>query len=281
MAGRSTGRSSTELLGRSADDAQTHAELHLAAALVHRHAGDLVAAEASLRRGIEVVAIGGAAAGVRRTAVPVARRPCCANWPRAAQASIPAAPAGRTRRSRGRAARLARRWARRYPNNLPHAARETGLIAAQRGEPRRARTFLDSSLAAAQRQGAAYEAALDPAGASPNSTRRAAWPSTCRPPGRRVAEFEFRPPAADDGATLSLTERFATLLTVGRAITAAPSHPALEIAIRDAARALLRTERCHLIPVAHATGRRSSSIAVRSDDRRPEPRARRRKRSRR
>src|SRR5205085_1159611 len=50
--------------------------------------------------------------------------------------------------------------------------------------------------------------------------------------------------------TVSLFDRFTTLLSVGRTITAAPSTAAVEGAVRDAALALLRGERCHLVTVS-------------------------------
>jgi two-component system sensor kinase len=60
------------------------------------------------------------------------------------------------RRARA-AARRGRQLARRYQNDLPHALRESGLLAALQGCSRRARKYLDESLAIAERQGARYE----------------------------------------------------------------------------------------------------------------------------
>jgi tRNA A-37 threonylcarbamoyl transferase component Bud32/tetratricopeptide (TPR) repeat protein len=60
------------------------------------------------------------------------------------------------RRARA-AARRGRRLAQRFQNDLPHALRENGLLAALRGHSRRARKYLDQSLAIAGRQGARYE----------------------------------------------------------------------------------------------------------------------------
>jgi two-component system sensor kinase len=42
-------------------------------------------------------------------------------------------------------------------NDLPHALRESGLVAALQGQVRKARQYLDESLAVAERQGARFE----------------------------------------------------------------------------------------------------------------------------
>jgi eukaryotic-like serine/threonine-protein kinase len=54
-------------------------------------------------------------------------------------------------------ARQALRTARSFQNDLPHALRECGLIAALQGQVRMARQHLDESLAVAERQGARFE----------------------------------------------------------------------------------------------------------------------------
>ncbi len=56
-----------------------------------------------------------------------------------------------------KAARVALRTARTFQNDLPHALRECGLIAALQGQVRQARQHLDESLAIAERQGARFE----------------------------------------------------------------------------------------------------------------------------
>jgi two-component system sensor kinase len=56
-----------------------------------------------------------------------------------------------------RVARRALKIARRFQNELPHALREYGLIAAVRGSIRRARKYLDESLTVAEQQGARFE----------------------------------------------------------------------------------------------------------------------------
>jgi tetratricopeptide (TPR) repeat protein/tRNA A-37 threonylcarbamoyl transferase component Bud32 len=56
-----------------------------------------------------------------------------------------------------RAARQAVSVARTFQTDLPHALREAGLISAMQGSNRRARKYLDESLAVAERQGAKFE----------------------------------------------------------------------------------------------------------------------------
>src|SRR5205085_3286400 len=55
------------------------------------------------------------------------------------------------------AARQGLHIARTFQNDLPHALRESGLLAAMHGRNRRARKCLDESLAVAERQGARFE----------------------------------------------------------------------------------------------------------------------------
>ncbi|HJV09722.1 MAG TPA: hypothetical protein VJ653_08570, partial [Acidimicrobiales bacterium] len=70
----------------------------------------------------------------------------------------PWSPRHRQLRHRARRATArARRIARSYPNNRPHAYRESALLAAMDGHTGRARRLFDASLAAAQAQGARYE----------------------------------------------------------------------------------------------------------------------------
>jgi PAS domain S-box-containing protein len=61
-------------------------------------------------------------------------------------------------------------------------------------------------------------------------------------------------PDADVPPSLSLADRFTTLLEVGRGIAAAPSPDAVYAAVRDAAATLLRGERCHVVDVDAVAG---------------------------
>jgi PAS domain S-box-containing protein len=235
-----------DLLGRGSEDAQTTAELHLAAALVHRHSGDLRAAERSMLEGLRVVR----EAKLRQEYIAVLF-PWHATVLRERAEALPGLDPHRRKtalRAAATSARRARRWARWYRNNAPHALRESGLIAAMRGRDRQASRWLERSRVVAEAQGAAYELAQTRLAIASRDTARGMVADTAAARAA-VDGFLARPADLDRDATLSLSDRFAALLTVGRAIGAATSHSALEAAIRDAARALLRIEECHLVPV--------------------------------
>ena len=79
--------------------------------------------------------------------------------------------------------------------------------------------------------------------------RRAAGRRDRGRPRASSASLEPRPAEDEVDPTVSLFDRFTTLLSVGREIAAAPSTAALEAVIRHAALTLLRGERCHIISV--------------------------------
>src|SRR4051812_36346372 len=158
-----------------------------------------------------------------------------------------------------RAARIARRAARMsrsYRNNLPHALRERGLIAVDRGHVHKGRALLDRSLEVARRQDARYEHALTLRARGVIGVSRG-WPGAegDRTSGEETVEQMLTAPSAvargagpgSHAETLSLADRFATLLEVGRRVAAAPSAEAVWDAVREAALTLLRGEECHVI----------------------------------
>ncbi|MFP5317674.1 MAG: EAL domain-containing protein [Acidimicrobiia bacterium] len=157
-----------------------------------------------------------------------------------------------------RAAEVSRRGAmtaRDYQNNRPHALREQALVAAMRGRGRRARRLFTASLAIADRQGAAYEYALTEA-AWGRVGESMGWPGAGE--RRAQAEADLRAltssqgvtaPAAGDAPSISLADRFDSLLEVGRRIGSAPSARAVYDAVTDAALTLLRGERCEITAV--------------------------------
>ncbi len=157
-------------------------------------------------------------------------------------------------RSAHRATLRARFWAFSYRNNAPHAHREAALVASLRGRHRQANRLLHKSLETAQRQGAVYEAALTSAAMAELDVVRggpmAPWESA------RAAVLELEVLAVPDPevhsstGSVSMFDRFTTLLAAGRDFTAASSFAAIESATRKAALALLRGERCHLVDVA-------------------------------
>jgi len=157
------------------------------------------------------------------------------------------------------AAKKALKVARTFQNDLPHALREAGLVAAMRGKPRQARRYLDESLDVAQRQGAKFENAQTHL-ARGRVGLALAWPGAAEElaAARQAllelgADFALDEPAphpvAPEPVTLSLADRFDTVLEDGRRIASALSREAIFTAVRDAALKLLRGEQCLVLEV--------------------------------
>jgi signal transduction histidine kinase/CheY-like chemotaxis protein/tetratricopeptide (TPR) repeat protein len=147
--------------------------------------------------------------------------------------------------------------ARTFQNDLPHALREAGLIAAMQGSIGPARKHLDESLAVAERQGARFEHAQTLL-ARGRIGVEAGWPhaqeeiETARRALRSLGgDFVLGEARTPDlpakPATLSLVDRFDTVLDAGRRIASALSRTAIFKEVREAAARLLRGERCLLL----------------------------------
>jgi diguanylate cyclase (GGDEF)-like protein/PAS domain S-box-containing protein len=250
----SAGRVPAELvsahLDATHDDAHTATEVHVAEAVRLLAEGPYEQACATLEVARGIVR----RAGLRQEYVaPVL--PWLATALRMQAENVPAhAPRQRAALLR-RAARISRRAcriSRSYRNNLPHALRERGLIAAERGQTRRAVRAFDRSLAIATSQGADYEHALTLRARAEIGVLRE-WPGAADDLANAEEALEDMLGAVGDGGggsgpeTLSLADRFATLLEVGRRVAAAPSAEGVWEAVREAALTLLRGERCHVI----------------------------------
>lgn len=167
-------------------------------------------------------------------------------------------------RRAGHVVRKSLRLARSFRNELPHALREAGLLAAMQGQDGKARRCFDRSLAEAERQGARFESA---------QTRLCrgrvglefGWPDA----ERDVAEGEQslaelrRGTDVPDGTTtdstpprptLSLVERFGTVLDSGRSIASSLNQDAVFVAVREATLQLLRGEQCFVWRLPLPTG---------------------------
>ncbi len=151
----------------------------------------------------------------------------------------------RLRRAR-RIGRRARRLALSYRNNLPHALREAALVEAALGRRRRARRWLDRSVAVAEEQGASEEAAASLL-ARGELGRTLGWASAdddlargtaMRDEGRATRRMDPPP------ITLSLADRFDSLLTAGRQIASSLETDGVFRALADAAGTLLRPQDC-------------------------------------
>ena len=157
-------------------------------------------------------------------------------------------------RAAERAARRAIALRRVCRNDLPRALREIGLVAAMRGRYRRARRYLEQSLALAR----ALDMPLEIA-----ETRRALgeiapfarWKDDllCRGTARLFSTFvhgedgphSSSPPLLTNN--LALADRFSTLLDAGRAIATALSPQVVFENAVHAARRLLRAETCTVV----------------------------------
>ena len=249
--GRVDAESVQELLALGSDDAHTGCELHLAAALQRRAEGRLDEAREQLERGLALMR----RAGLRQEYVA----PLLPWYATVLREQLEAWPVhdvtGRRRAARdaASAAGRARRWAWSYRNNRPHALREAGLMASLAGRPARAQRLLARSAKAAIGQGAVYEEALTALATA--ELRALVDPSAGEERDRaadRVSALEASEPTAEllaAAGSVSLFDRFTTLLKVGRRITAAPTLDALNAAVRDAGLTLLRGERCHLVQI--------------------------------
>jgi PAS domain S-box-containing protein len=183
------------------------------------------------------------------------------------QGASPLDPATRRRRIRRarRSARRARRLASSYRNNLPHALRESALVESIAGRRRRARRLLERSLSVATGQGARHEcaqtlfaqaeidAARGVAGAAEELELTRLTLAAYEPTGVRELAAAAPANAATD-VTLSLADRFASVLDAGRRIASALTEEAVFAAVREAAATLLRGER-NIVVVLGENGR--------------------------
>ncbi|MEA2193909.1 MAG: hypothetical protein QOG42_343, partial [Solirubrobacteraceae bacterium] len=246
-------------LARPADDVHARVEVLQAQALrliredrVDEAVAVLVDADAYLRR-----------SGLRQEYVAPLRPWLATALRMQAERASALAPAQRRRmlRRARRAARRAVRLARSYRNNLPHALREAALLAAMSGRRRRAVRLLDRSLAVAIEQDARFEHAR-------TLVARGAIRATVGAPGadddvatgeRMLAELQIPPPAGESLAgapaspTLSLADRFTTVLDAGRRIAAALTDEAIFAAACDAAVTLLHGE-CSVVMALDVEG---------------------------
>ncbi|MHB1033312.1 MAG: response regulator [Pirellulales bacterium] len=158
-----------------------------------------------------------------------------------------------------RAARRAVCVGHRFQNDLPHALREAAHLLALRGRLRRSCRLFEKSLAVAERQGARYEYAQSLL-AYGQLRQELGWPGAKEQVATAettLREIAISAADADQGgraatpATLSLADRFDTILEVGRKITAALSPEMIFAEVRAAAVRLLRGEHCLVLEIAN------------------------------
>ena len=256
-------------LDRQDDDAHTGAEVRLAEAVRLMAAGKPAAAVDILRVASRVVR----EAGLRQEYVaPIL--PWLATALRVQAEELPTYARNRRRllREARRTARRACRLSRSYRNNRPHALREHGMLAAMGGRRRAARRSLDASLAWARAQGARFEEAqtllargqigsavgwVDAAADLEVASALLTHVRAGRGGGAMVVEE----------VTLSLADRFSTLLDVGRAIASATSPVAVYEAVQRAALTLLRGDECHVLEIGPEDGTSVPTVSGQGIDR--------------
>lgn len=143
-------------------------------------------------------------------------------------------------------------------NELPHALRECGLVLGMRGRPKRARKYLERSLRAGRAQGCRYQQALTLVEMG-RIGLEFGWPDAARLQREgesilaeirsSVQEVLDDPTHGTRLETISLADRFETLLATGRTIAAALNRDEIFAMTRQATLRLLRAEECYIIPI--------------------------------
>jgi signal transduction histidine kinase/DNA-binding response OmpR family regulator/tetratricopeptide (TPR) repeat protein len=157
-----------------------------------------------------------------------------------------------------KASRRALWIARRFQNDLPHALRERSIILCLSGKTRKALRLLQKSVTVCQRQGALYESALTSLVMGKLQLELGsadAW-RQLRGAEAAIEYLTVRNKSEDTGskairavATLSLADRFDTVLDTGRHIASALSPETIFLEVQRAALQLLRGERCLVFQV--------------------------------
>ncbi|MGI9193320.1 MAG: ATP-binding protein [Actinomycetota bacterium] len=166
-------------------------------------------------------------------------------------------PTSQRKRLIRRATRVARRaglLSISYKNNRPHALRELGILAALTGRPGGARRRLDRSIEIARVQGMKFEEAqsLETKGRIGLGLGFEGAADDLRAGETLLAQVRATRAVADTTAkpaTLSLADRFSTLLEVGRAIASAASVEAVYQEVVGASKNLLRGQECFVLQV--------------------------------
>ena len=152
-----------------------------------------------------------------------------------------------------RAARRSVSLARRFQNDLPHALRELALMKCLQGKTTAGMRLFDQSISVAERQGAKYELALTrlakaeiaaELGLADAEHQLTAAQAELRDFEMLQLSGESRDDAAQRTASLSLADRFDTVLETGRRITSALSPDTIFQQMEQAAVRLLRAEKC-------------------------------------
>jgi two-component system sensor kinase len=146
-----------------------------------------------------------------------------------------------------------------YKNDLPQALREYAQILAMQGRIRKIPRLLDRSLAEAERQHARYEYAQSLL-VKADLGRELGWPdSDCQRKESQAILAEVNIPVLSEtpsseprvAGSLSLVDRFDTILNAGRKIASALSPDTIYKEVCSAAQHLLRSEQCMVLDLQH------------------------------
>lgn len=239
-AGQVPAERTTAAVARQGDDIEVAVAALHAEALRLRHAGRLEEAVASLEKAAQLVS---RAQPTSTHLVPVFAWLATLHREAAERPLLPQDRRRLLRRARA-SARRAVRYGRFYPNDLPHAMRELGVVSALAGRRRRAHRQLRRAAALARRREAWAELA------EVNVQRERlgfAAEDVSDVAGHFEAGF-----SADRASQLSfgLADRFSALLEAGALLASCDCAAATVAAVRKVSRSLLRAERCRVVGFA-------------------------------
>ncbi len=146
-------------------------------------------------------------------------------------------------------------YGKRFPNELPHALRECAAAAAMSGREGAAKKYFQRSLDEAERQSANLEHA-ETTILLEEFASELGWPTDSSACGRAIAtlsRFQFASESVDDEGSLSLFDRFDTLLASGRKIATSVLPAEIYHEVCVAAQKILRGEQAFVIAISPDT----------------------------
>ncbi|HWM85707.1 MAG TPA: ATP-binding protein [Kofleriaceae bacterium] len=256
-------------LDRRADHVQTTSLVAQAEAIRLLAAGEAAAAEALIDVWLERMRSQGALIQEPNVSLLLYRVAALRRQAEEVPAANPRRRAALVARAR-RAGRRAIKAARRFRNSEPHALREAALVAAMADRPEHALALADRSVQAAERLGAAYELALsrEARGQIGAALER---PGAAEELERARGELQaLRAAVADETAasariTVSLVERFRSVLAAGHQIARSLAAEAVFESLRAGALALLPAQRCSILEPVGAAAHTGEAHVVHGD----------------
>ncbi|QEF96061.1 Sensory/regulatory protein RpfC [Stieleria maiorica] len=241
-------------LKRNVDDAQRICEVKLAYGVYHYYQHGFAEAVNALTEAVQIAE--------DASVVNAYISPCYA-WRTTALRRLLETEPARTKSMRRKklrelesAAKKALRLAKRYTNELPHALREYAAVCALKGQTRRALRYFRQSLRIAEQQGARLEA-IQTTLLHAQLAEETGWDVDellVREASEDLLQLKTSVGAVDEGSSLSLVDRFDSLLDAGRRIAVGTEIDVIRNEIIAAASKLLRGDRVLLIQPAGDDG---------------------------